>query len=293
MTSGTSRHEHFAGTGATGPRVSVGMPVYNGAATLRQALDSLVEQTYRDLEIVISDNASTDDTERICREYGSRDPRIRYFRQPVNLGAARNFRYVLDQARSPFFMWAACDDVRSLDFVECNLSFLEAHPDYVASWSPVRFEGGDFDPVRMGDAPLEGDGSSRIVDVFANPIHANGRFYSLMRRCAIDGCPALAGHFLGSDWAIVAHLAAQGKLHRSDSGWTVLGRGGVSASRDIYRMHRRTWLDFWLPFRTLSSFAWQLAANSGTRDKARLGLALSRLNVLGFYGQILAARRPR
>lgn len=90
--------------------VSIGMPVYNGAKYIREALDSLLGQSFTDFELIISDNASTDGTASICQEYAARDPRIRYVRQPENRGILANFQYVLDEARSEYFMWAAADD---------------------------------------------------------------------------------------------------------------------------------------------------------------------------------------
>lgn len=92
------------------PRVSIGMPVYNGKNHIREALDSLLAQTFSDFELIISDNASTDGTGAICREYVSRDPRIRYVRQAENKGAVANFKAVLDEAQCKYFMWAAHDD---------------------------------------------------------------------------------------------------------------------------------------------------------------------------------------
>jgi len=87
------------------------MPVYNGTKFIREALDSLLAQTFTDFELIISDNASTDDTEAICREYAAKDQRIRYVRQPENLGASANYKYVLDESVAEYFMWAAADDV--------------------------------------------------------------------------------------------------------------------------------------------------------------------------------------
>lgn len=92
------------------PAVSIGMPVYNGEKFICNALDSLLAQTYRNFELIISDNASNDKTECICREYASRDKRIHYIRQQQNKGAATNFQFVLDQATGEYFMWAAYDD---------------------------------------------------------------------------------------------------------------------------------------------------------------------------------------
>ena len=113
--------------------VSIGMPVYNGVEYLSSALDSLLNQTYENLEINISDNFSTDGTELICQEYAAKDSRVRYVRQIRNIGATANFNYVLQQASGKFFMWAAHDDRWSPNYVEllhariandCALSFV-------------------------------------------------------------------------------------------------------------------------------------------------------------------------
>ena len=99
------------------PKVSIGMPVYNGEPFIREALDSLLAQTFTDFELIISDNASTDKTEQICREYAAKDKRIRYIRQEINRGAAANFQYVLDEAVGEYFMWAAADDLWDSEFI--------------------------------------------------------------------------------------------------------------------------------------------------------------------------------
>ncbi|WNC85999.1 glycosyltransferase family 2 protein [Thermosynechococcus sp. QKsg1] len=107
------------------PKVSIGMPVYNGAKFIREALDSLLAQTFTDFELIISDNASTDETEAICREYAAKDKRIRYVRQAQNLGAMANFKYVLDEARGEYFMWAAHDDLWESDYLMNATSILK------------------------------------------------------------------------------------------------------------------------------------------------------------------------
>ncbi len=96
---------------AKAPQVSIGMPVYNGAKFINEALDSLLVQTFTDFELIISDNASTDETEAICRKYAAKDERIRYVRQVENFGGRANFQFLLDEAVGEYFMWAAADDV--------------------------------------------------------------------------------------------------------------------------------------------------------------------------------------
>jgi glycosyltransferase involved in cell wall biosynthesis len=93
------------------PRVSVGIPVYNGAKYLQTAVESVLKQDYKNFELIISDNASTDRTPEICREYVAADPRVRYFRNEVNIGAVPNFNRVFKLARGEFFKWLAYDDV--------------------------------------------------------------------------------------------------------------------------------------------------------------------------------------
>lgn len=104
------------------PWVSVGMPVYNSAEFIRKALDSILGQTHRNFELIISDNASTDDTESICRAYSAKDPRIRYVRQSENIGATSNFRYVLEAASHDRFIWATADDWWDPDRLERLIS---------------------------------------------------------------------------------------------------------------------------------------------------------------------------
>lgn len=99
------------------PAVSIGMPVFNGEKYIRKAIDSLLAQIFSDFELIISDNASTDGTAAICREYAANDSRIRYIRQPENIGAENNFKYVLRESVGEYFMWAACDDSWSPDWI--------------------------------------------------------------------------------------------------------------------------------------------------------------------------------
>jgi glycosyltransferase involved in cell wall biosynthesis len=111
------------------PRVSIGMPVYNGEQQLRQALESLLAQTFEDFELIISDNASTDRTQVICEEYAKKDSRIIYVKQNHNLGVAENSKVVLRMSRSKYFMWAAHDDTWEQGFVKSMYDHLELNKD--------------------------------------------------------------------------------------------------------------------------------------------------------------------
>jgi glycosyltransferase involved in cell wall biosynthesis len=92
------------------PRVSIGLPVYNGARFLRHAFDGLLEQDFEDFELIVTDNASTDGTEEICRAFARSDCRIRYYRNRANIGLSANHNLAFSLARGSFFKWAAHDD---------------------------------------------------------------------------------------------------------------------------------------------------------------------------------------
>ncbi len=277
----------------TRPVVSIGMPVYNAIDDISRVLDSLLAQTHRDFELLISDNASTDGTSQVLQDYAASDPRIRQVRQPENIGAGRNFQFVLDHTQGEFFMWAASDDVRSPDFLAVNLAFLQAHPDFVASTSPVRFDNGDFNERNMGDRSLSADAPERLIGMF-EAFHANGRFYSLMRREAVRDCRHVSRSFLGADWAVVLHLAARGKMNRTDKGWVILGSRGVSATQDILAIFRKGWREWLMPFHELTGIAWDLARSYPAPARLRLATGLAVLNGKAFIGQFITMfRRPR
>ncbi len=113
------------------PRVSIGLPVYNGENYLTSAIETLLAQTFTDFELIISDNCSTDRTQDICRSFCDRDARIRYVRQAKNLGAVRNFNLVFHYARGEYFKWAAHDDVCAPAFLQRCVERLDANPSVV------------------------------------------------------------------------------------------------------------------------------------------------------------------
>jgi glycosyltransferase involved in cell wall biosynthesis len=121
------------------PRLSVGLPVYNGENYLAESLESLLGQSYEDFELIISDNASTDGTADICRSYAKQDSRIRYVRQPRNIGSAPNHNFVIEQATGELFKHASHDDLYARKLLELCIAALDEHPQVVLahSWSAV------------------------------------------------------------------------------------------------------------------------------------------------------------
>jgi glycosyltransferase involved in cell wall biosynthesis len=100
------------------PKISIGMPVWNGEPFIKEALHSILNQTYVNFELIISDNGSNDKTEEICKYFNSRDERIKYYRSPINKGGFNNFMSVLNKSDGDYFMWAAADDQWDLNWLE-------------------------------------------------------------------------------------------------------------------------------------------------------------------------------
>src|SRR5581483_7973034 len=119
----------------TNPKVSIGLPVYNGENYLAQAIECLLAQTFSDIELIISDNASTDGTEAIARDFAARDRRVRYVRQPLNRGAGWNFSETFRLAQGEYFKWAAHDDLCAPTFIERCVKVLDVDRELVLCFS--------------------------------------------------------------------------------------------------------------------------------------------------------------
>jgi glycosyltransferase involved in cell wall biosynthesis len=201
------------------PLVSIGMPVFNGAKLICQALDSLLAQKFADFELIVSDNGSTDGTGEICKRYEARDPRIAYFRQPRNMGALWNFNYVLKRARGEYFMWAAADDTWEPDFIAENLKSFDLDSAIIASISKVRFlNNAGFAKhllhIPSDTYPLMSGVSGNMIKFLYAP-RDNSRFYSLYKRGILSKCVD-DDDFQAKDFAIVIKTLFYGKYYEID-----------------------------------------------------------------------------
>jgi glycosyltransferase involved in cell wall biosynthesis len=196
------------------PRLSVGLPVYNGEKYLAEALDALLGQSYSDFELIISDNASTDRTEDVCRRYTARDPRIRYFRQPVNVGAAPNHNFVVQQARGEYFKWASHDDLYARDLLLRCVEALDARPDIVLCHAWQAYIDAEGNIIRPGEYRLATDSPDAPVR-FRDMLFVLGGddFYGVMRTEVLRHTP-LHGSYHHADRTLVTELALYGPFYQ-------------------------------------------------------------------------------
>ncbi len=201
-------------SGSRGPMVSVGLPVYNGEAYLALAIESVLAQTLGDLELIISDNASTDGTEAIVRDFARRDARVRYHRNPTNLGAAPNYNRAFALGGGRYFKWLAHDDRILPDYLARTVAALEARPEVVLCNTAVDVIDAAGRPIGryasiLGAADLPSP-ADRFA-VFVLRPHTGVDVFGLIRRTALEGS-VLHPSFHGADRALLAQLALRGRM---------------------------------------------------------------------------------
>jgi glycosyltransferase involved in cell wall biosynthesis len=195
------------------PAVSVGMPVYNAERWVDAAIRSILDQSFSDLELIISDNASTDATFSICERHAQADSRVHLYRNPENVGANRNYVAVLNHARAPYFKWASSNDICAPRFIEQCVLALESCPDAVLACSRAAlFEEDvasaapyDRDVELMADAP-----GARYIQLFST-MGLNNAFNGVIRRSALSSTMPM-GNFQRADIVLMAELALMGKF---------------------------------------------------------------------------------
>ncbi len=198
------------------PKISIGLPVYNGQKYLEKAIDSILSQTFTDFELIISDNASTDRTQEICAAYQSKDERILYVRNDVNLGAAKNFNKLVDYAKGKYFKWASYDDMlepkylkRCVEVLEKREEILLCHTrskeinendEYIAAYD-------EYDSMRlMSSSPHQ-----RFYDLIGIN-HTCEIVFGVIRLEALKKTN-LIGPYPASDRVLIAQLALRGPLY--------------------------------------------------------------------------------
>jgi glycosyltransferase involved in cell wall biosynthesis len=200
-------------TSVENPLVSIGVPVFNAERYLRAALDSLIAQTYPNLEIVIADDASSDQTQLICEEYAGKDQRIRYVRNRANLGAAANFNRTFELSHGEFFMWAAFDDLRHPEYVSRCTTALVRAPSAVMCCTDVSIideDGSQFSEGSYVTKRPAGPCVTQRIDAVTSVTNWVD-VYSLIRRSSLARTRGLLPIF-GGDVVLIMELCLEGPV---------------------------------------------------------------------------------
>ncbi len=191
--------------------VTIGLPVYNGGETLTRAFDQMLAQTHRDFCLVVSDNASTDDSQRICEHYARLDNRIIYKRRETQVLASENFQGLVVEATTPYFMWISHDDIWRPEFIAKCLERMRSRPEVVCvvPRSNHLYEDGTT-RLDQGTAPLSGSPARRLRQCLGN-LDGNHRFYGFFRTDALHRSFSCGTWFFAYDWLVVALSALEGE----------------------------------------------------------------------------------
>lgn len=194
------------------PRVTVGIPVFNGEVYLSRAIESVLAQTFTDFELLISDNGSTDRTESICRQYAAQDSRIRYYREEVNRGAAWNHNRLVELARGEYFKWQCCDDFCAPQMISTCISELDQNPNLVLCYG--QFVRIDKNGAVLGTKISRVQGMASAHERFHSLIHRRDsceEIYGVMRT-AVARQTSLIGPYSNSDDTFLAEMILRGQF---------------------------------------------------------------------------------
>ena len=195
------------------PKVSIGLPVFNGENYLEKAIDSILSQTYRDFELIICDNASTDRTQEICRRYAAADDRVRYYRNPRNLGASPNYNRTFELSSGEYFKWMAHDDIIAPTYLERCVAALDREPDAVLAQPLVGMIDAKGDVLSIHNG-LQRAASPQVSERFAHLIKLprdNWEVFGLIRR-EVLAQTALHAPYSWSDVALTVEVALLGRF---------------------------------------------------------------------------------
>lgn len=229
---------------AISPRVSLSLPVRNGERYLSQAIQSILDQTYADFELIVTDNASTDATEDICREYASRDPRIRYVRSSQDQGAAANFNLGFSLSSCEYFKWCAHDDLISPTYIAECIEVLDADRAVVLAYGNL--VGVDEDGARDGYVEPELPDLRRLSPAqrFRRLLGRHvvlAAIFGVYRRSALH-LTSLHKPYYSSDCALLAEIGLLGHIARVPQGILFLREHPLRSTR-LDRSERLIWQD--------------------------------------------------
>jgi glycosyltransferase involved in cell wall biosynthesis len=260
------------------PLVTIAIPTFNRAATLPRALDSALGQTHTDLEVIVSDNASTDATEEICREYAFRDQRVRYARRPANIGPTANFNSLFAAGRGRFTQMLADDDWLDAGCVAACLAELEARPDHSIVSGRASYWRGEQHVSNGVQLQLGQEVSADRALGYFRTVQDNGSFYGLIRTAALRRAAPMP-NVLGNDLVLVGALAFQGKIATLDA--VEVHRDASGTSADLVKIVRTLGGGRWqarLPHLTIAAavardIAWRGTVYRELTAAARMALA--------------------
>lgn len=273
---------------STRPRISIGMPLYNREKYVGAAIECHLNQSFGDFELIITDNASTDRSEEICRDYASKDPRVKFFKNPVNLGATGNFRRAFELATGEFFRWHPSDDLVSANMLERAVDILDHDQSVFVAYAPTKLIDGDGNPIGEFQEGLHAM-HNRVSDRWKS-IREHLRLGNLhygLSRTALMRQTGLLRNYSGGDFPLILEMCLYGKffeiadaafyrrMHEAASS-ALKANADVMAFFDPAKKNQKLFLYYWV----------HLGANLKSVGQAPIP-ASEKLRILAYEGRRL------
>jgi len=230
--------------------ISIGLPVYNGADSIKEAIGSIIAQSFNNWELIVSDNNSSDSTVEIVEEFAKLDKRISLYKQKENIGMYPNFHFVLKKSKGKYFHWIGADDQRSTNFLQDNIAFLDQYPDCVASCSEKFFGSiNEYQKLNVNFSLEQKTVRERFECLLDNIWQSHSIYYSVIRTEVIKKYQFFNENFLANDWIVDLFLARHGKVVLQNSSYIVIGEKGVSRT-NAFKPFRANWIEGLFPLYT-------------------------------------------
>jgi glycosyltransferase involved in cell wall biosynthesis len=281
------------------PLVSIGIPTYNGSARLHKPISSVWAQNYPNLEVIVSDNCSTDNTREVLESIAKEHPEIRYIRQEKNLTQIPNYEFLLKVAKGKYFMWLADDDFLEPGVIARAVEFMEDHDDYSLGAGQIQYWHDTVrDLVEGGFTFEQSSPAKRVVGFYSKVIYC-GIMHGLIRTDLAREIPIRK--LIGNDYHFVANLAYLGKIKNFDFVSYNKKFGGVSQNFHQYAKHmgESRWVGYFPHIKlAIDAFheVWSRSSVFSARSpisRMVLGLGCSLGVLYCYYGRIFIGARVK
>ncbi len=233
--------------------ISIGLGVYNEERFISRMIKSIINQTHKNFELLISDDCSTDRTYKICQQFALQDKRIKLHLQKKNIGVVKNLSYLLKNSQFEYFIYLAGDDFISENYLEDNLKKLLENPYSACSAGCHVWEDQDIISSKIS-FELNGNLFQRLNKFLSNSFNATAMNYAVYRKKIMEDCPELEKKFLGHDWKIMCNAIKHGTFLRSDKSLIVLGRGGISSAPEFMKSEENNSIEKFFPLFEFSKY---------------------------------------
>ena len=207
--------------------LTIGFPVFNEARNIEKILNAILQQSFKNFEVIISDNNSSDNTYAIINKLINSDKRFRVYKQKENIGSHKNFQFVLDKSKTDYFMWLGADDYISKDFIKSNLNFLKKNQNYIGSSKNTHMIGIEniqsHKDKKFVNFKVDDNLNKRIVIFLKNIDYSHSIFFSIFKTKILKSCHVIKNNFFAGDWAIMLFMLGQGKINRDLNSYIVFG----------------------------------------------------------------------